>query len=53
MAEGEEMLIILHQILIQVWEEESKPDDWKESNLHAARKRSDAFFVVITHRTKF
>jgi hypothetical protein len=38
-----ELLKILHQTLIKVCEEESKPGDWKRSNICPVRKRSDAF----------
>jgi len=48
-----EMLIILHQILIKVWEEERKPNDWKRSNLYPVCKRSDVFFVEIKRRQRF
>jgi hypothetical protein len=42
-ADAGEILIILHQILIKVWEEESKPDNLKRSNMHFVHQRSDAF----------
>jgi hypothetical protein len=48
-----EMLIILHQILIKAWEDESKPNDWKRSNMYPVFKTSDVFFVVIKHRQRF
>jgi len=39
--------------MIKVWEEESKPDDWKRSNMRPVCKRSDAIFVVIMHLRRF